>query len=93
MQECFARVVHATVGFSWNPLWLTELGARYIQLKTYWDVNPAFKREIDSLRAEIKELKKRGRAYDENFYRRPIGIGVFLSLILLFTLAIIYFKI
>jgi hypothetical protein len=29
--------------------------------------------------------------YDENIYRRPIGLGVLVAIIILFSLALIYF--
>ena len=32
------------------------------------------------------------RAYDENFYRRPIGVGVFLALALLLIIGLIYLR-
>ncbi len=92
-QRRFARVVNGVVRFSRDPLWLAELGASYIQLKTYWSLNPSSKQEIDGLKTELQGLRKRGRTYDGNFYRRPIGLGVFLSLILFFVLGmIIYYK-
>ncbi len=78
--------------FSRNPFWPVELGARYIQLKTAPGLHRASAPGTDRLRVEFKELKSRRRGYDENFYRGPIGLGVFLSLILLLILGLVYFQ-
>ena len=93
MQERVQRVVNSTVQFSRNPLWLTETAATFIQLKIHEGFAPTSKHEIDALKSQFKEIKKRGRAYDEKLYRRPIGIGVFLALVFFFILGLIYLKI
>jgi multicomponent Na+:H+ antiporter subunit D len=91
-QERFARVVRAAVNFSRNPLWLAEAATRFMELKIHEGFSLGSKHEIDELRSEFKEMYKIGRGYDENFYRRPIGIGVFLALVFLFILGLIYLK-
>ena len=92
LQERFARVVRATVHFSRDPLWLAEAATRFMELKIHEGFSLGSKHEIDELRSEFKEVRKMGRAYDENFYRRPIGIGVFLALGFFFILVLIYLK-
>jgi hypothetical protein len=88
-QERVGRVVKAAVQFSRDPLWVPEVGARYLELKIYQGFNPHSRHEVEELRSELKEFKAR-RANDENFYRRPIGIGVFGALLLFFILVLIY---
>lgn len=88
-QERVGRVVKAAVQFSRDPLWVPEVGARYLELKVYQGFNPHSRQEVEELRSELKEVKAR-RAHDENFYRRPIGMGVFVALLLFFILVLIY---
>jgi len=90
-QERFGRVVKAAVQFSRDPLWVPEVGARYLELKIYQGFNPHSKHEVEELRSELKEFKAR-RAHDENFHRRPIGMGVFVALVFFFILAFIYMR-
>ena len=90
-QERFGRVVKAAVQFSRDPLWVPEVGARYLELKIYQGFNPHSRHEVEELRSELKEFKAR-RAHDENFYRRPIGMGVFVALLLFFMLVLIYLR-
>ena len=90
-QERFGRVVKAAVQFSRDPLWVPEVGARYLELKIYQGFNPHSRHEVEELRSELKEFKAR-RAHDENFHRRPIGIGVFVALLLFFMLVLIYLR-
>jgi hypothetical protein len=81
-QERCGRVVKAAVHFSQDPLWLMESAARSVELRIHRGIPLATKHEVDALRSELRSvLQKRGGAYDENFYRRPIGIGVFLALV------------
>jgi multicomponent Na+:H+ antiporter subunit D len=90
-QERFGRVVKAAVQFSRDPLWVPEVGARYLELKIYQGFNPHSRHEVEELRSELKEFKAR-RAHDENFHRRPIGMGVFVALLLFFMLVLIYLR-
>lgn len=85
-------MVKAAVRFSRNPLLLMEEKVRYFELKMYQGVNPSSRNAIEERKSELKEIRGR-RAYDENFYRRPIGIGVFLALVFFFILGLIYLKI
>jgi hypothetical protein len=81
-QERCGRVVKAAVHFSRHPLWLAEMGAKYVEVRFHQGFALGSTHEIDALRWDFKEvLQKRGEAYDENFYRRPIGIGVLLALV------------
>jgi multicomponent Na+:H+ antiporter subunit D len=91
-QERFGRVVNAAVQFSRDPLWISEVAARYFELRIYQGFNPHSSHEVEELRSELKEFKAR-RAHDENFYRRPIGIGVFVALVFFFILAFIYMRV
>jgi hypothetical protein len=43
-------------------------------------------KELESRLAAVKEMR-----YDENVYRRPIGLGVLIAIILLFLYGLIYF--
>ena len=91
LQEWASRAVNAAVHFSRNPLWLAGETARYFELKIYRGVSPRSGHENEELRQELKAIRGR-RAYDENLYRRPIGVGVFLALVLLFIIGLIYIK-
>lgn len=87
-------MVKAAVHFSRHPLWLAEMGAKYVAVRFHQGFALGSKHEIDALRWELKEvLQKRGEAYDENFYRRPSGIGVLLALVFFFILGLIYLKV
>jgi multicomponent Na+:H+ antiporter subunit D len=89
IQERTRRSVNAVVHFSRNPLWLMEETVRYFELKIYQGVNPSSRNKIEGLRSELKEIRGR-KAYDENLYRRPIGVGVFWALVLFFIIGLFY---
>jgi len=92
LQERVARLVSTAVQFSRDPLWMAEAAARYAELKIHQGFALGSKHEIEALRSEFKEMCKMGRSYDENFYRRPIGIGVFLALIIFFIIGLLYLR-
>jgi multicomponent Na+:H+ antiporter subunit D len=91
MQARTRRAVNAAVHFSRNPLLLLEEKVRYFELKMYQGINPSSRNAIEERKSELKEIRGR-RAYDENLYRRPIGVGVFVVLVLLFIIGLIYFN-
>jgi len=78
-----------------NPILLPEITARYFHLKIInrlYQASDMYKDKLD----ELKELESRLAAvkemrYDENVYRRPIGLGVLIAIILLFLYGLIYF--
>jgi multicomponent Na+:H+ antiporter subunit D len=90
LQKRAGRVVKGAVQFSRNPLRLPEGTIRYIEMKIYQGFSPS-SHEVEELRSDFKEFQAR-RPYDENIYRRPIGKGVFVSLVLLFILVLVYLK-
>ena len=90
-QKRAGRVVKAVIQFSRDPLWLPEGAVRYFELKIYQGFNRRSSHEVEELKSDLKKIQGR-RAYDENFYRRPIGKGVFVSLVLLFILVLVYLK-
>ncbi len=90
-QKRAGRVVKSAVQFSRDPLRLPEGAVRYFELKIYQGLTPHSSHELEELRSELKEFQGR-RAYDENFYRRPIGIGVFIALFVFFILGFIYLQ-
>jgi len=90
-QKQAGRVVKGAVQFSRDPLRLPEGAFKHLELKISQGTNPRSGHEVEALRSKLKEFQGR-RAYDENFYRKPIGIGVFMALFLFFILSLIYLK-
>jgi len=83
-----------TVSLSKNPILLPEIAIRYIHLKI---INGLYRMSgvSEDRLAELKELESRLAAarkmtYDKDLYRRPIGLGVFLAIALLFLYGLIY---
>ena len=74
---------------------LPEIAVRYFHLKIInrlYQASDIYKDKAD----ELKELESKLAAakemrYDENVYRRPIGLGVLIAIILLFLYGLIYF--
>ena len=95
LQGLLSRVVADTVSLSKNPILLPEIAIRYIHLKVINGLYHVSGLSEDKL-AELKELESRlaaarRMAYDKDVYRRPIGLGVFLAIALLFLYGLIYF--
>ncbi len=92
-QERFRQVVKAAVQFSRDPLWLGEVSAVYLELKLRQRTFHSSSKS-EALRTGLREvLKRKGRAYDENYHRRSIGLGVFWALAFLLILGLIYLKV
>ncbi|MBW1690057.1 MAG: Na(+)/H(+) antiporter subunit D [Deltaproteobacteria bacterium] len=94
-QKSVAGIVSGVTGLSRNPILLPEIGLRYLHLKA---VNGLYRisgrseertQQLRDLETRISEL--RHLTYDENVYRRPIGLGVLLAIILLFFYGLIYY--
>jgi len=95
LQRSLAGMVAGVTGLSRNPILLPEIAIRYIHLKIINGIYHISGLSEDkqnatrSLESKITELRK--MTYDENVYRRPIGLGVLIAIILLFFYGLIYF--
>jgi len=79
-QAAFSRAISVLVCLSKDPFALPEILPKYSQMG---------RREASSSLEAIcnkKELK-----YDENLYRKPMGLGVLLAILFLFLYGLIYF--
>lgn len=95
LQKSVAGMVAGVTSLSRNPILLPEIALRYLHLKA---VNGLYRisglseeraEQLRDLETRISEL--RHLTYDENVYRRPIGLGVLLAIILLFFYGLIYY--
>jgi multicomponent Na+:H+ antiporter subunit D len=77
-QVSFSRAVHLIVRLARNPIMILEIPAAYAYLR----ITQGFRYLGGYSSSEM---------YNENLYRRPIGVGVLVTIIILFTLALIYF--
>jgi multicomponent Na+:H+ antiporter subunit D len=95
LQRSVAGMVAGVTSLGRNPVLLPEIALRYLHLKLlkglYRISGPSEERAeaLRGLETRINELRHMG--YDENVYRRPIGLGVLLAIILLFFYGLIYF--
>ena len=95
LQKSVTGMVAGVASLSRNPILLPEIALRYLHLKAvkglYHISGPSEERaeQLRDLETRIGEL--RDLAYDENVYRRPIGLGVLLAIILLFFYGLIYY--
>lgn len=94
LQGFITKIVDNVSSLSKNPILLPEIAIRYIHLRIINRLYHAFGLYEDKL-DELKELESRLAAtramrYDENVYRRPIGFGVLIAIILLFLYGLIY---
>ena len=95
LQSFFTRMVAGIASLSKNPILIPEIAVRYFHLKIInrlYQASDIYKDKAD----ELKELESKLAAakemrYDENVYRRPIGLGVLIAIILLFFYGLIYF--
>jgi len=95
LQRFFTKMVAGIASLSKNPILLPEITVRYFHLKIInrlYQASDIYNDKLD----ELKELESRLAAvkemrYDENVYRRPIGLGVLIAIILLFLYGLIYF--
>ena len=78
LQVFFSRAVYIIVRLGKNPISVLEILAAY-----------AYQRTTRGLR--YVSGYSSSEIYEENLYRRPIGVGVLVAIILLFVFALIYF--
>jgi hypothetical protein len=89
LQKSFSKMVAGISGLTKSPILLPEVALRYVGLKT------ADKPSYDSGKTKKSKSTRSGvgtgeeTGYDENTYRRPIGIGVIVTAILLFFYSLI----
>jgi len=95
LQSFFTKMVANVASLSKNPILLPEITVRYFHLKIInrlYQASDIYNDKLD----ELKELESRLAAvkemrYDESVYRRPVGLGVLIAIILLFLYGLIYF--
>ena len=95
LQRFLSGMVATLASLSKNPILLPEIAIRHIHLRIINRLYHISGLSEDKL-AELKELESRlaaarRMAYDKDVYRRPIGLGVFLAIALLFLYGLIYF--
>jgi hypothetical protein len=79
-QAAFSRALSVLVRLSKDPFSLPEILAKYTQMD---------RREASSSVQAI--YNKKEPKYDENLYRKPMGLGVLLAILFLFFYGLIYF--
>jgi multicomponent Na+:H+ antiporter subunit D len=79
-QAAFSRALSVLVCLSKDPFSLPEILAKYSQMD---------RREASSSFEAI--YRKKEPKYDENLYRKPMGLGVLLAILFLFLYGLIYF--
>jgi hypothetical protein len=95
LQKSLSRMVTGVTSLSRNPILLPQIAIRYLHLKVvnglYHISGLSEKRaeELRGLESRISELRQ--ISYNENIYRKPIGLGVLLVIILLFFYGLIYY--
>jgi len=77
-QVRLSRAVYIIARLARNPISILEIPTAFIYLRITKGL-----RYVSGFSS--------GETYDENLYRRPIGVGVLLAIILLFAFALIYF--
>ncbi|MBW1715877.1 MAG: Na(+)/H(+) antiporter subunit D [Deltaproteobacteria bacterium] len=95
LQHLLSRTVANVASLSKNPILLPEIAIRYIHLRIINRFYHIFGLAEDKVE-ELKELESRYDAirkitYDKDVYRRPIGLGVLLAIVLLFLYGLVYF--
>jgi multicomponent Na+:H+ antiporter subunit D len=95
LQRSFTGIVAGVTGLSRNPILLPEIAIRYIHLKIIngiYHISGVSEDKLDEMRnLESRITELRNMTYDENIYRRPIGFGIILAIILLFFYGLIYY--
>jgi multicomponent Na+:H+ antiporter subunit D len=79
-QTAFSKALSVLVRLSKDPFSLPEILAKYTQMD---------RREASSSVQAI--YNKKEPKYDENLYRKPMGLGVLLAILFLFFYGLIYF--
>jgi len=88
VQEKLSGMVASLTRISKDPLYDSELALYRARIR----LNDAFGRSPAGTanprhESGIRRLLERGRGYDENFYRRSVGLGVLLVVVLFFMLS------
>ncbi|MBW2001042.1 MAG: Na(+)/H(+) antiporter subunit D [Deltaproteobacteria bacterium] len=78
LQVRFSRAVYVIARLARNPILILEIPTAYVYLRITKGL-----RYVSGYSSD--------ETYDEDLYRRPIGVGVLLAIILLFVFALIYF--
>jgi multicomponent Na+:H+ antiporter subunit D len=95
LQKSVSGMVAGITGLSRNPILLPEIALRYLHLKAMnglYHISGRSEERLEQLRdLETRISELRHLTYDENLYRRPIGLGVLLAIILLFFYGLIYY--
>jgi multicomponent Na+:H+ antiporter subunit D len=78
LQRSSSRTIDIITRIARNPIMIFEIPAAYL----YFRITQGL-RYLGGYSS--------GETYDENLYRRPIGLGVLVAIIILFALALIYF--
>jgi multicomponent Na+:H+ antiporter subunit D len=95
LQRFLSGMVATLASLSKNPILLPEIAIRYIHLRIInrlyhifglAEDKPEELKELQTRYAEIRKI-----TYDKDVYRRPIGFGVLLAIVLLFLYGLIYF--
>ncbi len=94
-QAFFSKEVTLVAGLSRNPMSFPAIVKQYVHLislqiiKENAEISQNRKRELEYMRSRLRETGN--IAYNENTYRRPMGLGILLALIFLFFYGLIYF--
>jgi hypothetical protein len=95
LQSFLSRIVAGVVSLSKNPILLPEIAIRYIHLKIInrlYHLSGVSEAKLNELRKlESRYAAIRNTTYDKDVYRRSIGLGVLVVIVLLFAYALIYF--
>jgi len=95
LQKSLAGKVAGVTSLSRNPILLPEIALKYLHLKAVkglYRISGASEERTEALRdLESRITELRSMSYDENRYRRPIGLGVLVAIILLFLYGLIYY--
>jgi len=95
LQSFFTRMVTNIASLSKNPILLPEITVRYFHLKIMnrlYQASGTYKDKADELKGlESRIAAAKEMRYDENVYRRPIGLGVLIAIIFLLVYGLIYF--
>jgi len=78
LQVRFSRAVYIIARLAKNPISILEIPTAYVYLRITKGL-----RHVSGYSSD--------ETYDEDLYRRPIGVGVLMAIILLFAFALIYF--
>ena len=96
IQHLLTKSVDSIANLSRNPLFIPNLAVTYGRLKiakSYSSIikSPGAIEEVTELESRLKHFHEMSkRVFDENIHRRPIGVGVLISFILIFFYALIY---